>query len=330
MPAATLMLTDDERETLRGWSRDANADPHVKLRARIVLACADGMSNVEVGAQLGLHRMTIAKWRTRFIERRLNGLRNERRSHRRPTTEQIVEVVTATIGARPPAARWSLESMAQRSGLSTWAIGRIWREYGLAPHLLPSWDNIPAREASQQVVDVAGLYLCPPQRVIVLCVDAAPVLAVDWSSPLARPRRPADRDPAQEAAIRRAITGLIGGMNIDGEAPRQARHTLQLRRFLSTLDLSVPVDLHVRVVCSGLNDPLPRSIRAWLTRHPRFHLDLLSTPAAWTIQVGQRLLLLADRATGVAAVESVLALEAEVTSWARTRITTTDPLLWIR
>jgi transposase len=328
-PAPALVLTDEERETLRASSDDDTASPDARLRARIVLACAEGTSNVEVALMLGVNRMTVAKWRTRFTGQRLPGLRDDARSGRPRalTPDEIAAVIGATVDAWPPGTRWSRGSMAQRTGLSKSTVGRIWREYGIAPHQVRPSDQGAGWSPTGRTVDIAGLYLHPPRRALALCADPAPVdRAVDWSSPVARPRR---ADNANSLTVRRTVTNLLGRLGVDGAA-QSGSEAAQFERFLSTLDGAVPVGRNIRVLCGGFDDALCQEMEPWLMRHPRFQLDVVAAPAAWTFHIGQWLFLLADRAFGRAGAESVVSLDTEVASWAPTWTAHAQPLLWVK
>lgn len=173
-PKAALTLTDEERETLKGFVRRRNAHAALSLRSKIVLRCADGVDNVDVAEELGVRNQTVGKWRKRFVERRLQGLLDEPRVGRPRSIadEDVVRTIDATLHEEPDGrTHWPTRSLSEHVGLSKDAIARIWKAYGLRPHRSESFSLSNDPQFIEKVRDVVGLYMCPPTNAVVLCVD---------------------------------------------------------------------------------------------------------------------------------------------------------------
>ena len=179
--------SDDERETLERWARRHTTGQALALRCRIVLACAEGGSNIEVARAFGVHRMTVGKWRARFVAQRLDGLHDEPRpgAPRTISDDDVERVIVKTLEETPAdATHWSTRSMAPATGMSQSAVSRIWRAFGLKPHLVDSFKLSPDPLFIDKVRDVVGLYLNPPDAAVVLCVDEkSQIQALDRTAP---------------------------------------------------------------------------------------------------------------------------------------------------
>jgi transposase len=236
------------------WARRATSFQALAQRCKIVLACAEGTSNTQVAAELGVHPDTVGRWRRRFIQQRLDGLMDEDRPGRPPsiTVEQAEAVVVATLKETPTdATHWSRSLMATRSGLSRSTIGRIWRSFGLKPHLADTFKLSTDPLVVEKVVDVVGLYHHPPQRAVVLCVDEkSQIQAPDRSQPVL-PMLPGTPERRTHDDQRNGITSLVAACDIAdgrviGELHRQHRAS-EFKRFLTTTDKAVPAELDIHV-----------------------------------------------------------------------------------
>ena len=228
------------------------------MRSQIVLSCATGVTNKEVAAQLGISMPTVGKWRARFIDSRLDGLVDEPRSGRKPTitAEQVEDVVVATLESTPEhATHWSRKKMAERSGLSKSTIGRIWKGFGLKPHLTDGFKLSNDPLFVDKTYDVVGLYLNPPESAVVLCVDEkSQVQALGRSQP-AFPMMPGMPEKRTHDYVRNGTTSLFAAFNTaDGTviSSLHRRHrSIEFKKFLAKIDAEVPADLDVHLICDN-------------------------------------------------------------------------------
>ena len=255
-PKPELILSEDERQTLAAWAARPKSTQRLALRARIVLACAGEPSNKAVAARLGVCRGTVGTWRGRFVARRLEGLTDEPRpgAPRAVTDADVERVVTKTLETKPTSAtHWSTRGMARASGLSQSTVGRIWRAFGLKPHRADTFKLSTDPFFVEKVRDVVGLYLSPPERAVVLCVDEKPqVQALDRTQPVL-PMAPARTERATHDYVRHGTTSLFAALNVAtgeviGRCHRRHRHQ-ELLKFLDHVDATLPrepgVSVHV-------------------------------------------------------------------------------------
>jgi transposase len=287
-PTAPLKLTTAERHTLEQWSRRPKTAQALALRARMILGCAGGKTNTAVAAELGVIKQTVGKWRQRFLRQRLDGLLDEPRpgAPRKITDAQIERVITMTLESIPrDATQWSTRSMASTSGLSQTAISRIWRAFALQPHRVETFKLSTDPLFIEKVRDIVGLYLNPPDRALVLCVDEkSQIQALDRSQPLL-PLRPGQVARRAHDYRRHGTTSLFAALNMKtgrvlGKCYRRHR-SIEFRKFLDQIDAAVPDHLDVHLILDNYGTHKTPSIHRWLAKHPRFHLHFTPTGASW-------------------------------------------------
>jgi transposase len=336
-PKAGVRLTAEERQVLERWARRAKSSQVLAMRSKIVLACAEGRDNIEIAAGLGVHRDTVSKWRNRFVRLRLEGLWDEQRPGRPPsiTLERVEEVVVATLEETPGnATHWSRASMAQRSGLSKSTIGRIWRDFGLRPHQAGTFKLSADPLLIEKVVDVVGLYHNPPERAVVLCVDEkSQIQALDRSQPVL-PMMPGMPERRTHDYARHGITSLFAASStadgtVIGELHRQHR-AAEFKKFLATIDKTVPASLDIHLICDNYGTHKTPAIKAWLARHPRFHMHFTPTGSSWINQAGRWFGYLTDQKIRRGAHKSVQALEKDIRDWIADWNTHPRPFIWTK
>jgi transposase len=334
-PKAELALSGEERETLERWARRPTSAQALAQRCRIVLACAEGLSNQQVAAAEGVNQVTVGKWRSRFCERRLDGLHDEPRPGKpRTITDADVErVIVKTLEERPPGAtHWSTRSLAAQVGLSQSAVSRIWRAFALKPHQLEGFKLSTDPLFIETVRDIVGLYLHPPEAAIVLCVDEkTQVQALDRTAPIL-PLLPGTPARATHDYRRHGTTNLYAaldvasGLVISDLTPRHRSE--EFRRFLSLIDGSVPEGLEVHVIVDNSSTHKTPAIHRWLLRHPRFSFHFTPTYSSWLNLVERWFAELTEHWLRRGSHRSTKELVASIRSWIEDWNEDPRPFVW--
>lgn len=283
------MLSDEERSTLESWERGRSLAMRVVQRARIIRLAAEGMRNEDVAREVGVSCPTVGLWRQRFLRLRLSGLEKDApRPGRIPSVSarKIRAVVEATLQTTPTGAtHWSTRTMAKAQGLSQPTIHRIWKQHRLQPHRIETFKLSRDKRFVEKLHDVVGLYLNPPDKALVLCVDEkSQIQALDRTQPLLalRPGIPARQTHDYK---RNGTTTLFAALSmldgrIIGDCMPRHRHQ-EFIRFLKRIDSETPAGLDLHLIVDNYGTHKHPSVESWLRRHPRFRLHFIPTSSSW-------------------------------------------------
>src|SRR5438128_856153 len=335
--AVQIVLEEGEREQLETWARRRTSAQALAQRSRIVLAAAEGLKNTRVAERLRVDRATVAKWRSRFAEQRLDGLVDEPRPGRpRTITDaKVEEVIVKTLESAPrEATHWSTRSLAREVGLTQSAVSRIWRAFGLQPHRQQTWKLSKDPLFIEKVRDVVGLYLDPPERAVVLCVDVkSQIQALDRTAPIL-PMLPGSPERATHDYKRSGTSSLYAALDIaTGKviSSLHARHrAIEFKRFLTTLDREVPDDLEVHLILDNASTHKTPAIQRWLIAHPRFVLHFTPTSSPWLNLVERWFSELTNKKLRRGTHRSVKELNADIRAWIDTWNENPRPFVWTK
>jgi len=334
-PVAELVLTAEEKAALERWSRRPKSAQALARRSRIVLECARGESNTAVAQKLGITKQTVGKWRSRFLERRLDGLLDEPRpgTPRKVGDEEVERVLTLTLESTPrDATHWSTRSLAAEAGLSRSTVSRIWRAFALQPHRSETFKLSKDPLFVEKVRDIAGLYLNPPDPALVLCVDEkSQIQALDRTQPLL-PMRPGQVERRTHDYKRHGTTSLFAALDVKtgkviGEFHRRHR-SAEFRKFLDTIDQAVPSRLDVHLVMDNYGTHKTAVIRNWLAKRPRFHVHFTPTSASWINLVERWFAALTEKQIRRGTHRSVRELEAAIKRYLAVTNASPRPFVW--
>lgn len=336
-PIPPLTLTEHEREALQRWTRRPTTAQALAQRAHVILECAADETNTRVARKLRLTKQTVGKWRNRFLAKRLDGLLDDPRpgAPRTVSDAQVEDVVTLTLETKPrDATHWSTRAMAARCGLSQTTVARIWRAFGLQPHRTDTFKLSPDPLFVEKVRDIVGLYLDPPARALVLCVDEkSQIQALDRTQPLL-PMRPGQPERRTHDYVRHGTTSLFAALEvvsgkIIGQCHRRHR-AVEFRRFLERIEAAVPADLDVHLILDNYATHKTPAIRRWLTKRPRYHLHFTPIGASWINLVERWFALLTQKQLRRGVHRSTRALETAILEYIALSNIHPKPFVWTK
>jgi transposase len=334
---APLELSAAERAQLESWTRRRTSAQALALRSRIVLLAAAGRNNSEIARELGIHRNVAGKWRSRFLEHRLDGLTDEPRPGRPRTItdDKVEEVIVKTLESAPhDATHWSTRSMAREVGLTQSAVLRIWKAFGLQPHRQETWKLSKDPQFIDKVRDVVGLYLDPPERAVVLCVDEkSQIQALDRTAPIL-PMLPGTPQRATHDYRRAGTSSLYAALDITTGQVIGALHSrhraIEFKKFLQTIDREVPAHFDVHLVLDNSSTHKTPAIRNWLAAHPRFVVHFTPTSSSWLNLVERWFAELTTKKLRRGAHRSVRDLNTDIRAWIETWNENPRPFVWTK
>ncbi len=287
--AVAITLTDEERKTLETWKRGRSTPARLVLRAKIVLLAAAGWENQAIAEELGSTRRIVGVWRKRFAERRVAGIEKDAPRPGRPSpqrAELTARILQATLHEKPEGAtHWSTRSLAEHLGTDKSRVQRVWNAHQLQPHRTKTFKLSRDPQFVEKVVDIVGLYLDPPERAIVLCVDEKSQIQALDRTQKGLPINPGRLGTMTHDYKRHGTTTLFAALNVaEGividECMPQHRHQEWLK-FLKIIDESTPPDLDLHLIADNYATHKHPKVQRWLARHPRFHMHFTPTSSSW-------------------------------------------------
>src|SRR3990167_7228927 len=285
----TLLISPEQRMTLECWIRARNTPQSIVLRARIALLAADGLSNNRIAREVAASRPTVILWRERFRQGGTDSLTEIAHGRGRPityTAERVQQIVEATTQTKPAGStHWSTRAMAKAQGVSKATIQRIWSAQGLQPHRTKRFKLSKDRHFTEKLSDVVGLYLNPPDKAMVLCVDEkSQIQALQRTQP-GLPMKKGRCGTMTHDYKRHGTTTLFAALNVldgrvIGECMAKHRHQ-EFLRFLRRLDREFPNQIQLHLIVDNYGTHKQPKVREWLQKHPRFTLHFTPTSSSW-------------------------------------------------
>lgn len=336
-PKQPLTLTEEERDRLQSLAHRARTQSLLARRARVVLACAEGLDNKTVAKKLRCSTGMVGKWRSRFLQARLEGLYDEPRpgAPRKVTDAQVEQVVMQTLETTPRGeTHWSTRGLAKATGLSRMTISRIWRAFGLEPHRTDTFKLSPDPLLIEKVRDIVGLYMNPPDHALVLCVDEkSQIQALDRTQPML-PLQPGQAERRTHDYKRNRTTSLFAALELKtnrliGQLHRRHR-SVEFRKFLDVIEARVPAGLDVHLIMDNYGTHKTALIRKWFAKRTRFHVHFTPTYGSWINLVERWFAELTNKRIRRGAFGSVKELEAAIREYIDVHNEDPKPFVWTR
>ena len=336
-PKQALNLTEDEHDRLQSLAHRARSQSLLARRARVVLACGEGLDNKTVARKLRVSLGMVGKWRSRFLKARLEGLYDEPRpgAPRKVSDAEVEQVVIQTLESTPPGqTHWSTRGLAKTTGLSRMTISRIWQAFGLQPHRTETFKLSPDPLLIEKVRDIVGLYMNPPDHALVLCIDEkSQIQALDRTQPLL-PLRPGQAERRTHDYKRHGTTSLFAALDVKtnrviGQLHRRHR-SLEFRQFLDEIEAQVPAQLEVHIIMDNYGTHKTPLIRKWFAKRPRFQVHFTPTYGSWINLVERWFAELTNKRIRRGVFRSVKDLEAAIREYIEVNNDDPKPFVWTK
>lgn len=336
-PKQPLILSEQERHRLQSLAHRSRSQALLARRARVVLACAEGLDNMAVAKKLRCSTGMVGKWRSRFLQARLEGLYDEPRpgAPRKVSDAQVEQVVIQTLESTPRGeTHWSTRGLAKATGLSRMTISRIWHAFGLQPHRSDTFKLSPDPQLIEKVRDIVGLYMNPPDHAAVFCVDEkSQIQALDRTQPLL-PLRPGQVERRTPDYKRHGTTSLFAALELKtsrviGQLQRRHRAS-EFRQFLDLIEAQAPAELDVHIILDNYGTHKTALIRNWFAKRPRFHVHFTPTYGSWINLVERWFAELTNKRIRRGAFRSVKELEAAIREYIDVHNEDPKPFVWTR
>ena len=335
--AVAIKLSKDERATLSKWARSRTASRDLVWRAQMILLAARGWENRAIAEELGVHRVTVAKWRKRFAAQRLAGVERDRPGRGRPAHKRkhwARTIVEVTLHTTPKdATHWSVRSLAKHLGVDKSLVQRVWRTHELAPHRVRTFKLSNDKRFIEKLIDVVGLYLRPPEQALVLSVDEkSQIQALDRTQP-SLPFKKGRCGTMTHDYKRNGTTTLFAALEMAsgkliGQCMQRHRHQEWLK-FLKLIDAQTPAELDLHLIADNYSTHKHPKVKAWLAKHPRFHMHFIPTSSSWLNMVERWFREITTKRIRRGSFHSVEQLEAAILDFIDTHNEAPKPFVWI-